>query len=507
MKSISDNYLNHAADLRPFYNYPPNELNFSQIIQDKSFTQEKRDILYEVICAQYGDLAISEKTRQNREKLLDKNTYTITTGHQLGLFGGPLYTIYKVLTTIKLAEELSEKLPDFQFVPIFWIHTEDHDFAEINHFFENFIEKKEYPSAFSGPVGEHILTEEILKLIPENFPQKWKNAYRNGRKMADAYREFMNELLGEQGVLMLDANDKKLKHFFKNVIVQELTKGIAAECITKTNAELLELAYEPQIQAREINLFYMTSTMRNRIVKNGDFYEVLNTNLKFTETEILQLAENEPEKFSPNVCLRPLYQEMILPNLAYFGGWAEVRYWLQLKGIFDYFGENFPAVLPRMGATIFREEEAQTWEELGLNLNQIGYSTRMLNEFLLWKTGLWKAEEWDSKVGKILKEIEDAENYAKHIDPNFGSSFRHFSNETIRMYGKASGKLKKNIIQKNPAIFATAHQLKLKIQPDNSVQERVLSVAAFADKDIRKMILLLYEQVNSLAYNHVYVKI
>lgn len=507
MKSISDNYLNHSADLRPFYNYPPNELDFLQIIQNKVFTQEKRHTLYEVISEQYEGLAISEKTKLNKEKLLAANTYTITTGHQLGLFGGPLYTVYKVLTTLKLAEELSLKHPDYQFVAIFWIHTEDHDFAEINHFFDNFIEKKEYSATFSGPVGEHILTEEILSLIPKNFPEKWQKAYQVGKKMSHAYRSFMNDVLGEYGVLMLDANDKRLKKYFSKVISAELTRGVAAKCISQTNAQLIDLEYPTQIQAREINLFYQTSSMRNRIVKKGDYYEVLNTNLKFSEEEILQLAENEPEKFSPNVCLRPLYQEMILPNLVYFGGWAEVKYWLQLKGIFDYFGEQFPAVLPRMGATIFREEEAVEWEKLGLNLNQVTYSTNMLNAFLLWKTALWNAEEWGAKVSNSLQAIEQAEAYAKQIDENFGNSFRYFANETISRYAKAEKKLKKKIIQQNPAIFQTARKLKLSVQPDNSVQERVLSLAAFAEVDFDKMFRLLYAETNPLGYSHVYLRV
>ena len=507
MKSISENYLNHSADLRPFYNYLPKELDFLQIIENKHFTKEKREVLYKVISEQYENLEISEKTHQNKEKLLASNTYTITTGHQLGLFGGPLYTVYKVLTILKLAEELNTKYLDYQFVPIFWIHTEDHDFAEINHYFENFIEKKEYTAAFAGPVGEHILTEEILALIPQNFSEKWRKAYQVGRKMSEAYRTFMNEVLGEYGVLMLDANDKRLKKYFSSVIKAELTEGIAAKCIAKTNEALQHLDYPTQIQAREINLFYMTSNIRSRIVRKGDSYEVLNTNLTFSEEEILQLAENEPEKFSPNVCLRPLYQEMILPNLAYFGGGAEVSYWLQLKGVFDYFGEHFPAVLPRMGATIFRENEAQAWEHLGLSLNQITYGSKMLNEFLLWKNKLWYKDEWREKVEKTLNAISEVESYAKSIEENFGNSLRYHYNDTLSALGKLERKLKKNIILKNPAIFEEARKIKLKVQPDNSVQERVLSLAAFDDADFGKMFAALYAQTEPLAYGHIFLKI
>jgi bacillithiol biosynthesis cysteine-adding enzyme BshC len=507
MKSISENYLNHSTDLHLFYKYPPQALDFLQIIKNKQFSQEKREILHKVICTQYGDMPISEKTRKNRELLLNKNTYTITTAHQLGLFGGPLYTLYKVLTTIKLADELNLKYTNYQFVPIFWIHTEDHDFAEINHFYENFIEKKEYKATFSGPVGEHILTEEILALIPQDFPQKWKNAYRKGIKMVDAYRAFMNEVLGEYGILMLDSNEKSLKQFFKPVVVHELTKEISAKCIEKANTELAKLSYHPQIQAREINLFYMTQNMRNRIVKKGNIYEVLNTSLQFTEEEILQLVENEPEKFSPNVCLRPLYQEMILPNLIYFGGWAEVRYWLQLKGVFDYFSENFPAVLPRMGATIFREAEAQTWERVGLALNQIELPIKELNEFLLCKSNLWNNAEWDSKINKTLNSVEDAEIYAKSINPDAGNVFKHFNYDTMNAYRKASNKLKKFLIQQNPTIFFNIHNLKLNIQPEGFVQERVLNLAAFSNEDLDKMIRLLYKQTTPLVHKHLYIRI
>lgn len=499
-RNIKADYLAVDSALRPFYQYSPVEPDFQKIAADKSADAIDRELLASVIRGQYKGLEMGEAVEGNLKRLAQSDSFTITTGHQLVLFGGPMFTTYKVLTIIKLAKQLEEK--GINVVPIFWIHGEDHDFEEINHFYQDFGQKVNYQGDFQTEVGVHVLDKSIEELRPEALPAQLTKGYAEGVQMKDAYRAFFHELFKDYGLLMLDATDKRLKAVFADVMKQELLEQVAHDAVSATSKQLDIAGYAQQINAREINLFYLDQHGRNRIVQTGDYFELVDRELSFTKEEILSLLEESPEKFSPNVSMRPLYQEMILPNLAYVGGWGELSYWLQLKGLFEKVGVNFPLLLPRMSATLFTKAVANDWQNLGFALEEIKEPLHVLNEKYLPR--VWDSSTFESYEKKILDLLDEMKDYVhEDVSPTLSRSSDALTAKTrkflVNLHQKA-GKIKR---QKHNQPFSEIKALKQQVEPPRMVQERILSLSSFGREiAVDELIAFLYKACTPLRLDH-----
>jgi bacillithiol biosynthesis cysteine-adding enzyme BshC len=306
-----------------------------------------RKILVDALTNQYSRLnsPLSSLVRNNINLLIEENTFTITTGHQLNIFTGPLYFIFKIVTAINLANELKAAYPEQNFVPVYWMATEDHDFAEINH--TTVLGKKiNWDLETTGPTGR-INTESIFKTVKnylsvlglsensEILSDIIENAYLKNQKLADATRYLVNSLFEDYGLVIIDADDPQLKKQFAPYIERDIIGRNSSKAINESSAALKQIGFNTQVNSRDINFFYMVDGFRERIVVENGKYNVLNSGISFNEDELRKEIEQHPFRFSPNVVMRPLYQEVILPNLAYIGGGAEVTYWLQLKKSFD----------------------------------------------------------------------------------------------------------------------------------------------------------------------------
>ena len=338
-------YINHNDNLSSFVNYFPKIENFGkQIIERKNYDID-RQLLYNVLKKQYVNLLVSEKTNKNIELLKLENTFTITTGHQLCLFAGPLYFFYKIVSTLNLCDQLTQKYSKNNFVPVFWMASEDHDFHEINHI-DLFGKKIEWRSNQSGPVGEfnlndfHIVLEELKIIVgtnkhAEEIIQIFEKAYLGSNNLADATRYIINEFFGKYGLVIIDGNNKDLKNKLIPFIKKDNIKNGFFNCINDDTNNLMK-NYHAQAFVRKNNFFKLSSGERKLIVD------------KNSEKEIEQF----PERFSPNVLLRPLYQELLLPNVAIVGGGSEVAYWLQLKSAFNQENIPFPILVIRNSALL-----------------------------------------------------------------------------------------------------------------------------------------------------------
>jgi bacillithiol biosynthesis cysteine-adding enzyme BshC len=370
-------YLNEKNSLKSLYNRFPNIENFKLQIEEKSknFTFENRAVLVLELEKQYHNFNISETTLKNIKLLNNSNTFSITTGHQLNLFTGPLYFLYKIISTINLCKELKVKYPEFNFVPIYWMATEDHDFEEINYF--NFKEKKiKWNRESFGPVGR--ISTAGLESVFEEFSNEigssenaiylkklFKEGYLEHSNLADATRFIANEIFKNEGLIILDGDAVELKKLFIPIAKKELIEQTSFKKVNETNILLEE--YKIQVNPREINLFYIENNLRERIVFENNVYKVLNTNYTFSKSVILTELEKFPEKFSPNVILRPLYEEVILPNLCYIGGGGELAYWLQLKSNFEENNITFPILLLRNSVILATKKQIEKADKLELN--------------------------------------------------------------------------------------------------------------------------------------------
>jgi len=424
-------YLEEHADLKPLYNRFPNIDNFAAQIEEKRnselVSESHREILAEVLQNQYQDINTSEETAENIELLKQQNTFTITTGHQLNLFTGPLYFLYKIISTINLCEVLSIKYPNQNFVPVYWMATEDHDFEEINYF--NYKGNKvQWNRDFGGAVGD--LSTEGLQEVFEEFSEKLgvgKNAaylrelfgkvYVSHSNLADATRFLANELFGAYGLVILDANDSGLKQLFVPYIKQELLQQTSFKEVSET-IEKFPSDYKIQVNPREINLFYITKGLRERIIFENDVYSVNNTTISWTKEELLKHLYEKPEHFSPNVLLRPLYQEVILPNLCYIGGGGELAYWLELKSMFESFKVAFPMLLLRNSAVVINESQQKKLSKLKLLTSELFLKQ---TELLAYKTKELSDIHIDfSSQKKLLKnQFKELYELAEQTDKSF----------------------------------------------------------------------------------------
>lgn len=363
-------YIAQQPSLKPFYNRPPVIDSFGAQIEEKkrSFSQANRDVLVATLLEQYKSVTAPDAVVKNIHSLSQHNTFTITTGHQLNVFTGPLYFIYKIVTVINTCKALKAKYPDSNFVPVYWMASEDHDYEEIKSF-RLYGKKYTWKTEQSGAVGRFSTADfkSLLKDIPGDI-SIFNEAYTKNKTLADAGRHYVNALFGKEGLVVIDADSRSLKSLFRNVMREDILEHKPKEFVEKTNAQLEALGNKPQIFCRDINFFYLDNSLRSRIERNGDSFQVVDTDLTFTKSEIEKQIEETPEKFSPNVILRPLYEQVILPDLAYVGGPAEVIYWLQLKQVFDYFSVPFPVLMPRNFGLISDHTVTRKFEKTGLAL-------------------------------------------------------------------------------------------------------------------------------------------
>ncbi len=394
-KTVID-YLSQKETISPFYNNFPNLEGFKKQIDLKKTTIQKtsRNVLVETLKKQYKNLNTTTKTLQNISFLSKENTFTITTGHQLNLFTGPLYFLYKIISTINLCEQLKAEFPNNNFVPIYWMATEDHDFEEIKFF--NFNTKKiSWNKESNGAVGRlsteglELIFEEISKLFgisdnAERLKVLFKKSYLEHPNLTDATRFLTNKLFEKYGLVILNADDAALKKTFIPFIEDELVNQTSFNEISKTNKQFSK-NYKIQVNPRELNLFYLTDKLRERILLENGKYKIKNTSITFTKQALLNEINKHPERFSPNVIMRPLYQEVILPNLCYIGGGGELAYWLQLKAYFERTNVVFPILLLRNSALIINSKQTQKLDKLSLSkkdlfLKQSNLITKIITE-------------------------------------------------------------------------------------------------------------------------------
>ncbi|GGH02295.1 putative cysteine ligase BshC [Polaribacter pacificus] len=381
--TIMLDYLEQKPSIRPFYNHFSDLKGFELQIEEKkvSYTHHTRTTLVEALKEQYKTVSLSEETQHNITVLAKENTFTVTTGHQLNLFTGPLYFLYKIFSTINLCETLAAKHPDKNFVPIYWMATEDHDFEEINYF--NYQgEKIAWNRTDGGAVGQ--FSTAGMDSVFEEFASKlgasknasylkelFSKAYLEHNNLAAATRYLANCLFGTYGLVIVDGDDANLKRLFTPYVQQELLEQISSKVVSASNKALEQEGYPIQVNPREINLFYLSKNNRERIVFEKGLYRVHQTDITFTPEQIENELQEFPERFSPNVIMRPLYQETILPNLGYIGGGGELAYWLQLKDYFTTVKIPFPVLVLRNSVQVISTKQQKKLDRLAITSEEL----------------------------------------------------------------------------------------------------------------------------------------
>ena len=486
-------YLRNDEKLKPFVNHFPTIENFEKQITEKRKSCIDRVVLVDALNKQNANLSLSEKSKWNIDKLKENSTFTVTTGHQLCLFTGPLYFIYKIISAINLAEQLQTKYPNNNFAPVFWMATEDHDFQEINHI-NLFGKKIKWDSKQSGAVGrmnldgfKNLLKELKLVLGTSENANKlislFEKSYLNHDNLAEATRYLINELFGKYGLVILDGDDKSLKEKFIPYIKKDVLHHAFEEPITKCS-EYLASKYKAQAYVRSINFFKLSDGKRE-LIKG-----------KISKNEI----ENNTVSFSPNVLLRPLYQETILPNIAYIGGGSEVAYWMQLKTAFHQENIPFPILMLRNSVLFIDDKQNQKRKDLGFTLNDLFLEEHQLHKkFVLNQnnTAISLQDEMDA-VENIYASIT-----AKTTDVGLHNSLKSQQQKQLKCFTQFEEKLLRLAKHKNESSLNQISKIKQQLFPDNSLQERYDNFIPFYLKGGDNFIEILKDNLNPLITNFV----
>lgn len=478
-------YINNEEQLKPFYDYRPDMAGLAEAMDRRNFTGDRKTLV-NVLKSQYQGITPNKSVTKNIELLGLDNTFTVTTGHQLNLFTGPLYFIYKIVTAINLAIELKIAHPDQNFIPIYWMATEDHDFEEINHVSvdEKDISWIQTTNGATGRLSTKTVTAAVLAYkgylgISKNGKRIAKlveHAYLQHDNLADATRFLVNNLFEKYGLVIVDADNPQLKKQFSKIICTDIIEQQSSKNIEKSSEALEDAGYKTQVNGRDINFFYLKDDLRERLIFEGDKYLVNHSEISFTEEELKAEIAAYPERFSPNVVMRPMYQEVILPNIAYIGGGAEVAYWMQLKANFDFYNIDFPVLLLRNSALLIDQRSAQNLYRLGFALEDIFLPVETLKNIWVKKNAtvqLGLADETRA-INSIFDQIK---LNAFKIDKTLSVSTDSAKQKTNHLLENLEKKLFRAEKRKHKTALVQIDNVKKRLFPNGTMQERISNIA------------------------------
>ncbi|BDU27555.1 bacillithiol biosynthesis cysteine-adding enzyme BshC [Flavobacterium sp. GSB-24] len=507
---LMQDYLDQKTELKPLYNNFPTLENFEKQIAEKAsnFDNNNRTALVDTLKKQYENIDISESTQHNITLLALENTFTITTGHQLNIFTGPLYFLYKIISTINLTKELKSKYPSYNFVPVYWMATEDHDFEEINYF--NFKGKKiRWNAESTGPVGRlstkgledlfEVYSKELGSSSNANtLKDLFEEAYLKHENLADATRFLANSLFSNYGLVIIDADNTDLKRVFIPYVKNELENQTSFKEVQKSIENLSD--YTIQVNPREINLFYIEDKLRERIIFEDDKYWVNNTKISFSKEEILKLVDSNPEKFSPNVIMRPLYQEIILPNLCYIGGGGEIAYWLELKAFFDAVNITFPILLVRNSVLLATEKQAKKADNLNLSWKDLFSKSEVLINTITRKLSPFPIDLTEQKEA-LEKQFNYLFELAEKTDKSFSGAVKAQEVKQKKGLENLEKRLLKAQKRKLQDQLQRVTDLQCELFPNYSLQERQANFSEFYLENGEQLIPLLIQKLKPLENN------
>ena len=455
-------------------------------IKRKSYTATQRALLAQVLHEKYKDFSVSEKVKGNLELLQNVNTFSVTTGHQLCLMTGPLYFIYKILHVIKLSEELKAQFPQQNFVPVFWMASEDHDFEEIKSFLL-FGQKWSWESTQKGAVGRFD-TSELLPLLADLKTKFQNNPYAEIHRLLSCFEaksygcgffELIHSLFDAYGLIIIDADQPQLKQSAWPIWGRDLQTSAIHEAVCKETEKLKKENQPTPIESKESNLFLLGKNKRERIEKTGT----------------LDFQKEDSALLSPNVVLRPLYQEWILPNLAYIGGPSEIAYWQQLPLAFACLDLPFPLTIQRAGGILFQEKDLEFIEKIGFQKQ----------DFL--------ADKADLKARYLQAQGDQVPDYSiqQQLWTGYKNSFFELANKELPQEKKMveaeltrlqkqlealEQKFEKTRKSKFDKALKQIDQLSEKLMPKSQLQERQLNILQFCpDGELSPRIAAIYAQM------------
>jgi bacillithiol synthase len=479
-KVISD-YLEGMDTLRHFYEHPVSFSGIEAAIHEREQFSTDRHLLVRVLEEQYVGLPPGNAVIKNLDALKSKNTFTITTAHQPAIFTGNLYFIYKILHVIKIAEKLSERYPDKYFVPVFYMGSEDADLDELGHIYLD-KEKLLWDTKQTGAVGRMHTAglEKIIDRIEGEFAGEphgpeliglLRDCYLQGANIQDATLRLLHHLFGQYGLVVLVPDNRLLKSVMRGIFKDDLTIHAPYE-ITQKNISLLSEIYPVQATPREINLFYLKDDIRERLDRRDGRFQVNNTAIHFSPEAMEKELANFPERFSPNVILRGLFQETILPNIAFVGGGGEMAYWLEFKTLFKHYRVPYPVLILRNSFLLIKKNWKQKIEKAGLAIPSVFKPEEELMENFV-RNNSSRQLNLDKQKDDLQHFYQTLKNISGAVDKTLEQHVEKLEAQALQKLEELEKKILRAEKKNHEEVRRKIHEIREALFPMENLQERI----------------------------------
>jgi bacillithiol biosynthesis cysteine-adding enzyme BshC len=475
-------YVDAKGSASDFVRYAPNFEGIKNAKEARSKFKINRPLLVEVLKSQYAHLPSSAAVNTNVDLLHQENTFVVTTAHQPNIFTGPLYFFYKIIHAIQLAAELKKRFPENNYVPVYYMGSEDADIDEVGSFYLGG-DKLQWETKQTGAIGRMKVDDALVNLL-KNVEGYWavkpegkealvalSAAYKKGVTINEATLSFVHSYFGKYGLVVIQPDDAKLKSCFVSVMEKELMTQFSNNALQPT-LEKLRSQYHVQTEGRAINLFYLRDNLRARIELNNGLYSIVDTEFSFTQKEIIAELHAHPERFSPNVILRGLYQETILPGIVFIGGGGELAYWMELKEVFSAAGVHYPVLQLRNSFLFIKEKMAKQWVDLGFTLTDLFTPTFDL-EVAYVKANSKNNLSLTDSIQQLKNLYIQIQNQAIQVDATLGDHTMNLSVQSIKKLLALEKKILKAEKKKQVVAIERIQHIKNELCPQNSLQERV----------------------------------
>lgn len=475
-------YVDAKGTAHEFVAYAPSFEGVQKAIAARKGFKINRSLLVEVLNAQYAPLDSIAAVNQNLALLSQENTFVITTAHQPNIFTGPLYFFYKIIHAIQMAVDLKKQFPENNYVPVYYMGSEDADINEVGSFNLGG-DPLQWQTKQTGAIGRMKVDDALLGLL-KNIEGYWSvksegkeamevlhKSYQKGATINEATLNLVHHYFGQYGLVVIQPDDAKLKSCFVSVMEKELTTQFSHAALQPTLSKLRS-QYHVQTEGRALNLFYLKDHIRARIELNNGVYTIVDTELTFNKEEIIAELHAHPERFSPNVILRGLYQETILPGIVFIGGGGELAYWMELKEVFNAAGVHYPVLQLRNSFLFIKEKIAKQWSALGFTLSDLFTPTNIL-EVAYTKANAKHNLSLQSSIQQMEQLYASIKEQAIQIDATLGDHTMNLSVQSIKKLGDLEKKILKAEKKKQAIALERIQHIKAELFPSNSLQERV----------------------------------